>query len=180
MAFRQNRNQVSFSRGGKRRLTEWSLCTSATGFSNISPASKATLVLFPSTIIDPISPATIVRSRIELAVASDQVAATEVQVGAFGVGFVNAVAGTLGVAGIPGPATDCDWGGWFVHQFFNQEFVFGTAVGLHPDFATRYSIDSKAMRKFHEAEVLVMMIENLSASDGIRVAVSGRFLVKAG
>jgi len=177
VAFRQKGNQGTFRRGGPKRLTEWGICTVPTGFSNIVPG-KTILVLVPAATLQPESPATVVRSRFMLSIGSDQSAANEAQVGAFGIGFVNEVAGALGVTGVPGPATDCAWGGWFVWQAFLQENSTGTDQVASS--ISHYVIDSKAMRKFTEDESLVMVIENTAGSDGLRAAVAGRMLVKAG
>ena len=46
--------------------------------------------------------------------ATNETAASENQLGAFGIALVNDVAAALGVTGIPGPATDALWDGWFV------------------------------------------------------------------
>ncbi len=180
MAFRQNRNQGSFSRRGVKRLTEWGICSVPAGYTTVPAASKILLVLVPAATLSPESPATVVRSRFLLSVISDQTVATEAQVGAFGIGFVNIVAGALGVTGIPGPATDCAWDGWFVWQPIAQQLVVATAVGVEGQFATNYTIDSKAMRKFGEDMSLAMMIENTSGSDGFSALISGRMLIKAG
>jgi len=179
VAFRQNRNQTTFRRGA-RRQTEWGICTVPTGFTNVAASTKAILVLVPAATLEPESPATIVRSRFLLTVNSDQKIADEVQVGAFGIGFVNTVAATLGITALPGPSTDCAWGGWFVWQAFLNEFVFGQAGASNVfNAGDRYIIDSKAMRKFESDQALVMMVENAGTA-GIRVALAGRMLVKAG
>jgi len=138
-------------------------------------------VLFPASLLSPESPATIVRSRLVINVGSDQRAATEEIVGAFGCGFVNTVAASLGITALPGPATDCSWGGWFVHETFSERITVTTDIGVgNLGSATRrIVIDSKAMRKFEEDQALVWMFENL-ASTGMVFAVSGRMLVKAG
>ncbi len=151
-----------------------------TGYSLVAPASKVLLVLVPSGMLEADSPGTIVRTRGLLSIATDQVAGTEDQVGAFGIGLVNDVAGALGITALPGPATDCQWAGWFVWQAFLQEFRFGDATGFAPGAGIQYEIDSKAMRKFGSDQSLVMMIENTDAAASLRVALAVRILVKAG
>ena len=178
MAFRSTRNQGSF-RGGKKRLTEWGLCSVPTGFSTIGANTKVALVLFPAATLAPESPATIVRSRLHLSVRPVTGGGADVNmVGAFGCGFVNVVAGALGVTALPGPATDCSWGGWFVWQPIGSAFEFITGSGARLN-STEYVIDSKAMRKFEADMSLVWMIEN-STSVAWDAMINGRMLVKAG
>ena len=177
-----NRQRVTSFRGsrGARRQTEWGICSVPAGFSIVGPGAKAIVLLVPAATLAPESPATIVRTRLVLSVGSDQVAASETQVGAFGCAFVNTVAATLGITGIPGPATDCAWGGWFVWQAFLNEFIQVTGSGHTSNAMNEHVIDSKSMRKFEEDEALVWMIENTHATESIRFAVAGRMLVKAG
>ncbi len=179
MAFRSNVRSRVPSRGA-RRSTTWSLCSMPGGFSALAANTKAIAVLFPSTTLLDLIPFTIVRTRLLLSIGSDQQAASETIVGAFGAGIVNDVAGALGVTGLPGPTSDCGWAGWFAYQPFLQEFVFGSGVGLEPNFMTQYVIDSKAMRKVAAEEDIVWMIENDNATAGLRFAIAGRMLIKAG
>ncbi len=179
MAFRQTQNRGSFRGRGSKRLTEWGICSVATGFSSAAAGTKVIAFLAPAAVLEPESPATIVRSRLLLSIRSDQSAATENQMGAFGCGFVNVVAGALGITALPGPATDCAWGGWFVWQPIVQAIRVTTDVGFDPQYVTQYVIDSKSMRKFESDMSLLWMIENVGAH-GFDFAVTGRMLVKAG
>jgi len=179
VVFRANRNQSSF-RGSRKRLTEWGICTTPTGFSTVAAGAKVLLVLVPVANLAPESPATIVRSRFILGVRSDQSTATEDLIGAFGIGFVNVVAGALGITALPGPATDCAWGGWMVWQPLIDSIRATTDVGFQGRFTRQYTIDSKAMRKFQEDESLAMVVENTSGAHNFEVALAGRMLVKAG
>ena len=82
-----------------------------------------------------------------------------------------------GAASIPGPITDAESDLWLVHQYMVSDFIFGSAVGFDSMGGRSYEIDSKAMRKQTEDEVLVLMFENGSAlgaqfSAGIRVLTS--------
>ncbi len=165
--------------GGRKRQTEWSICSVPTGYSTIAANSKVILVLFPASFLDIDSPATIVRSRGVLSVAAVDAAADNEEIGAFGCGFVNAVAGALGVTALPGPATNCDWGGWFVWQPFISQTEVVTQAGFDGQFGKQYVIDSKAQRKFEDNENLVWIIENNTAV-AFSAAVAIRMLVKAG
>ena len=178
MAFRKSANQASFHRGVKR-ATDWQLATLSSGYVTVAANSKVLIASIGSSALAGISPATIVRTRGMLSVASDQSAAPEAQIGGFGVGFVNEVARALGVTALPGPVNEALWDGWFVHQFFQQRFEELSQVGFDTTGAIQYVIDSKAMRKFESDEGLVFMVEN-NATTGFQVALQLRLLVKAG
>ncbi len=169
-------------RAGPKRLTDWSLGVLSTGFVAIAAQTKVLLVSFSSAALAVDAPATIIHTRGIIAIASDQIVATEDQVGAFGIAFVNETARALGVTAIPGPGTDSLYDGWFVHQQFAQHFMFaaGTERAFDARGATQYVIDSKAMRKFESDEGMVVMLENTDANDGFLASVSLRFLIKAG
>ena len=163
----------------RKRQTEWSLCSVPTGYTSVPAGAKVILVLVPAVTLAADSPSTIVRTRGLLSIESDQRAASESQIGAFGIGFVNVVAGALGITALPGPASECSWGGWFLHQFFSYRVSVTTDIGVEPNFAHPIELDSKAMRKFTEDESLLLMIENFGAT-GFNAAVSFRMLLKAG
>ncbi len=84
--------------------------------------------------------------------------------GAFGIMIVSAQAAAAGVASIPGPATNADNDGWFVHEWFITQMEFGTAVGIQFDAGQQRLFDSKAKRIVQEGEVLVFVAEVLSGS----------------
>ena len=163
-----------------RRQTDWALSVSTVALVNVPAASKVLASSFDASVLRDIAPATVIRTRGELLIITDNFGATEVQLGAFGIAFVNNVARTLGVTAIPGPGTDALFDGWFVHQFIQQKSVLLSGVGFESRSATRYVIDSKAMRKFDADLGLAIMIENQHASQGFDFALGLRFLIKAG
>jgi len=119
---------------------------------------------------------TIIRTRGLVSVNTTSEADTEV-VGAYGMGIVTAQAFAAGAASIPGPFTDADWDGWFVHGYWSYRLeLAGTAGTLLID-SVEMPIDSKAMRKINGSEVLVVMCE--SQADACRVAINFRMLLKA-
>ena len=164
---------------GKKRLVAWDICSVPTGVSNLAAATKAIAVRVPSSTMQDIAPGTIVRTHGKLLITTDQTAASEEQIGAIGFGFMNDVAGALGVTGLPGPASECAWGGWFLHQFFSQGFKFGTAVAFINN-GVEYVLESKGMRKFGADEEMIVVIENFHATTSFNFALSFRMLVKAG
>ncbi len=158
-----------------RRKTDWAFSMQTSSTVSVATAIKVLLISSGGLFLEPF---TIIRTRGYFAVASDQQAATEDQIGCFGVGIVSSVARSQGAASILGPFTDPLWDGWFVYGAFGQRLTVGTNVGLEPNYATRYEIDSKAMRKVDGAdEDVVLMVENASA-DGFRVSFHLRFLIK--
>ncbi len=166
-------------RGSKKRSTQWAICSVPTGLSVCAASTKCIAVLVPSTTLLDLVPFTITRTIVELHISSDQSGASECQIGALGFGVVNRVAGALGITGLPGPATDCGWPGWFAHRFFTQEFLFITGTGTE-EKGREYHIDSRAQRKVETEEDIVAMIENFDANNGIAFGVSFRMLLKAG
>ncbi len=119
---------------------------------------------------------TILRTVGRLACLSDQVAATENQIGAFGIIAVTDLAFAAGAASIPGPVTDGGDDGWFLFVPIAQSFGFSSAVGLMPQLATGYDFDSKAKRRVEEGTTLALMVENASSAEAFNVFVVLRLL----
>ena len=170
----------TFRSRSPRRATDWQLAVLSVGRTGVPAGTKVLIASIGSAALSAIAPGTIVRTRGIITIDSDQQAASEDQVGGFGVGLVNEVARALGVTALPGPSTDALWDGWFVHQFIQERFLFVSGVGVAPNAGRRYIIDSKAMRKFESDEGLIIMAENSSSTNGMNIGVSLRFLVKAG
>jgi len=162
----------SFQRG-PRRPTDWGASAPQSAALNI-PASSAVLL---ETFIPIAGGETVIRTRGQFGIASDQKGADEDQFGAFGIAIVTQQAVSVGITAIPHPVTDAAWGGWMVHRYFSQQFVFVSAVGFHPQFMMEYVIDSKAMRKLDEDERLVVVVENIGA-EGFNIQNSERILTK--
>ncbi len=171
----------SFGVGGRaqRRQTDWRIQLQTAAYFNVPAASKLLIARIGSAQLDDFSPGTLVRSRGILSVRPASVAANAQMLGAFGCAFVNETAAALGVTGIPGPATDGNFDGWFVWQGITGDFQQSTAAawGLTD---RQWEIDSKAMRKFAGDSSLVFMIENEHATLAFLAAVHMRFLIKAG
>ncbi len=170
----------SAGRTRTKRATQWAICSVPTGFSTAAAASKVIAVLVPSSTLRDLVPFTITRTIGSLSIQSDQVAANESQIGAVGAGVVNDVAGALGITGLPGPATNCGWPGWFMHRFFTQAFMFISAVGVDARRGVEYTFDSRAQRKVESEQDIVFMVENFDAIGGLQFALSFRMLIKAG
>ena len=85
---------------------------------------------------------------------------------AFGICIVSENAFGIGVTAIPSPIADIEWDGWFVYRTFalvSADAVAAASVshsGSSPLlWSARFDIDSKAMRKFKESDVMVGVIE---------------------
>ena len=154
----------------KRAVSAWGYLQS-----NVIAVGPLTKVLIGSFILsNPPLGETILRTRVNLWVGSDQSAAVENQQGAFGLIVVTDRAVAAGAASIPGPATDGGDDGWFVHQAFNKRGA-STSFGVP---ATPLDVDSKAMRKVEDGGEIAIMVENIDALHNITVLVSVRLLAK--
>jgi len=122
-------------------------------------------------------PATIVRTRGTLWVKSDQEAATESPLGAFGMAVVRDEAVAIGVTAIPLPETDSDSDAWFLWMPWAYSIV-RSATGLSTDAMARYDFDSKAMRKVDDADTAVVVMQNSAATHGVNFVTLFRMLVK--
>ena len=89
--------------------------------------------------------------------------------GAVGIGVTSLDAFTAGV--LPDPAGDAEWPGWLWHRFFNARLVTPTiADGVNAvSVLDRIVIDSKAMRKIGESEVVFGNVE-ITDESGVATA----------
>ncbi len=125
-------------------------------------------------------PFTIVRTHIEIMLTSDQSIAAESYGAAFGMSIVSEQAIAVGVTAVPLPIDDLGSDFFFVHQSMWGDFQFKSAVGFDAQGGSRYTIDSKAMRKVDEDQDLAATVQGAGASLGENSLVSsmGRMLVK--
>jgi len=120
-------------------------------------------------------PFTIVRTRLELMVISDQAAAVEQQIGALGVAVVSDQAVGVGITAVPTPITDIGSSLWFAHALALGQ-ASQTVDNSNPP--TRISIDSKAMRKVEVGSDMIVTLELSAIGAGAQFFVGGRILVK--
>ncbi len=120
-------------------------------------------------------PFTIVRQHYELYVISDQAAAIEQQMGAFGVAVVSDQASAIGVTAVPTPITDLGSDLWVTHQIFMGDASTITDRSIP---GARYSVDSKAMRRVNNDQDVVIVAELDTQGQGFILFAGGRFLVK--
>jgi len=151
------RPRTNFAR--KTRSVKTWLGTAAQGQVGVSSGAK---VLLSSTAGFGLgSTGTIIRTRGILHIVPQVFTADLAYDGAFGIGVVSQAAQALGITALPGPFTDDDWSGWFVHQYYSGE-VLATAVDAGYTMAQSftYEIDSKAMRKVAGDEAIVLVAQS--------------------
>ena len=166
--------QSRLSRQPQRRHTQW---FRSPDISAAVTLQAATSVL--DTIFDPgTQPLTIVRTRGNIWVATDQAAASESWLGAIGFAVVSESAASVGITGIPTPITDKDSDLWYVHEYFAGGFSFQSGTGTQTQRYTRFQFDSKAMRKIGSEERSVTVVENAAAATGFVYILQFATLVK--
>ncbi len=169
--------QFTRSRGrlGSRRETSWFPID--VSFSGVGSAG---IILNSLTTAEKAKrPFTILRTHLAVKLASDQLAASEVQIGAIGLAVVSDQASAIGITAVPTPLTDLGSDLWFVHQVILGSFLFGTGVGFIEPGGQVFMIDSKAMRKVNDAEDVVIVGEGDTVlGDGFTFITAGRLLIK--
>ncbi len=168
----------SFVRGAaaisQKRLTLWLdippavTNVTAVGGTIIQSLNAAALALTPFTVV---------RTHMLIAIGTDQLAADENQVAALGLAVVSDQAVAVGVTAIPTPVTDAASDLWFAHQYLMSQFDFGSAIGF-ANASREYAIDSKAMRKVEDGQDIVIVVEQSAVGFGATVTSAGRMLVK--
>ena len=113
-------------RSGKRANRAW-VGAFSVGIVNI-PANSAVLIS-SFALSNPGIDETVLRTVGSIYVASDQTAANEAQLGAFGLILVTDQALSVGITAIPDPITDINDDGWFVYVPIQGDTVFATVVG---------------------------------------------------
>ncbi len=122
-------------------------------------------------------PFTILRTRLEINLRTDQSAAAEGLTGAYGEIVVKESASGIGVTALPAPLTDID-ADFFVWQGMTAPFELnGTGISSSWQPGFRYTVDSKAMRKIGTTDDIVTMSE-IRAQGGGLLNVEGRRLIQ--
>ena len=122
---RFNRNS-SVVRSSIRRQSDWFFIAPAI---TVMTGAGGTLISSLNASALALRPFTIVRSRLELYLISDQQVASEPQGAAFGMAVVSDQAVAVGITAIPTPITDLGSDLWFVHQPMWNATTFQSAVG---------------------------------------------------
>ena len=150
---------LSFPRGSgaNRRLVSWALGPRGT-VGTISGSSNNTFQTGAQALDDGL---TIVRIRGRLLINLLSASAASEGFGwAFGMGIVSENAAGIGVTALPDPIADIAWDGWMVYE--TGFLMARDATPLTSDLtALQIVIDSKAMRKIKNTDVLVAMFGTL-------------------
>ena len=176
MARRSPTGRFPALRQGQRRETLWvgGIDTQAT----IAAGANPLLIGSFNAAALALRPFTIVRTRGLISLASDQVAASEIQHAAFGIAIVSDQASAIGVTAIPTPRTDSASDLWFVYEWLFNEFVLGDSTGFQEGGVKTKEIDSKAMRKVEDGEDLVAVVEGGLVGLGFDFGSFFRVLIK--
>ena len=142
------------------------LSSSAVGGTIIASFSAGALLLRPFTIV---------RQYYEVLIRSDQSAAVETQIGAFGCCVVSEQASAIGVTAVPTPVTDAGSDLWMLHQW---TMARENSLTDRTQPAGIYSLQSKAMRKVNEDEDFLIIQEFSSSGNGFDMFSAGRILLK--
>ena len=169
-AFRRGSAAIS-----QKRLSTWFFFTPA---ATTMTATGGTILFQLNAAALALRPFTIVRTRFQVGILSDQLAADELQVAGLGMAVVSDQAAAIGVSAVPTPVTDLGSELWFQHRLMYSNFSFLTAAGFDQQGMVNYEIDSKAMRKVNESEDVVVVGERGGAGSGVIIVVGGRMLVK--
>ncbi len=135
-------------------------------------ASGTAVIMFSAPFTDGL---TIIRNRGFVQITSSLAADLDFT-GAIGLGVVTSEAFAAGVASIPEPFTDADWGGWMVWKSFAYSVDVLDATGTNTFPGWNFEIDSKAMRKVGPNSVAVGIAE--SQAGAFNVNWVNRMLVK--
>ena len=121
-------------------------------------------------------PFTIIRTRVELLLRSDQSAvAAEFQSAAYGEAVVTEQALGIGVTAVPTPVTDLGSDAFYLHQIL---FAGHSIVTQETNPVQTFSVDSRAMRKVGENDELYGVGEFSSITQGTVLLSAGRQLIK--
>ena len=107
-------------------------------------------------------PFTVVRSVGSVWVSSDQTAASELILGAFGNAVMDDRAVAVGVTAVPRPYTDISDSDWFQWGSFTDRFTFKDATGFAGTQVMRTDWDQKGQRKVSIGNDIVQVIQNAS------------------
>ena len=96
-------------------------------------------------------------------------------IGAVGIANFSENAVGVGITALETPIGDADWDGWIWHQFFDVGGLVNEGSGVYESV-----IDSKAMRKVHEGDSLVaiIQIETESGATVLQTSINTRVLDK--
>ena len=156
---------------GHKRSTAWTASSIPQGVNALASGATAFDQQLVSTTAFPNQETTLVRTRGNIFVQSDQVAAREEVFGALGFAVVKDPAAAVGGASLPGPLTEAQDDIWFVWEPWSA--MRNADVDETP---WSMNFDSKGQRKFVNGETIVVMMENSASGFGIEYEINFRML----
>ena len=170
---------------GARRITDWigGVQSGQTAILSIA-ASTAAIISAVDTRIAPVNaivPATLVRTRGVLNFIPSDISVDRNAFGAFGICVVNGEAFDAGIGSVITPWTESFDDRWLYHTYWSSLFrtdVVGTDAGASAHASSQINIDSKAMRKVSEGDVMISVIENVSSTAAANFFLNTRTLWK--
>ena len=169
------RGRLAFKARGPKRKTTWAGFTQQ-GYVGVATTAKVLVASLDLAAFGLLAP-TLVRSRGQVSLTGDATGTADSRVvGAFGMGIVSTDARAAGIASIPGPFSDSDWGGWAVLRPFSFVWEFGSNVGF-ARASVEIEVDSKAMRKIEANEELVFVAESQSGAFDISMPIRTLFML---
>ena len=165
-----------FRRQVQRRSNPNKGWSATVGATRVSIPANTAVLLGSFAAGDTEADVTVLRTVGMFAISSDQVSASEDQIGAFGLIKVTDTALAAGIASIPNPVDEASSDGWFVYRSFAQTFTFITAAGFDPITSTIFEFDSKAKRVVHGEDALAIVVGNAHATHGFDIVFSMRVL----
>ena len=163
-----------------KRVTSWGFGPGDSALTSITATGQTVLGAGVALTLE--SKATVIRLRGQLdCYLIAAAAASDAFVCALGVGIVSNDAFQIGVTAMPEPIGDSSWPGWLYHHHFSllqrtatEDNIFGGGTGY------RLEVDSKAMRKIGQNEVLTAILDvvELGTGPAMEVAFNSRILLK--
>ncbi len=145
----------------QRRKTFWVGLGGTTGATSIA-ASTPLLHASLNAAALALRPFTVVRAVGSLWAGTDQSAATEVILGAFGNAVVDDRAVGVGVSAVPRPYSDISDSDWFQWGSFADRFTFKDATGFQGVQWYHTQYDQKGQRKVAIGQDIIQVIENIA------------------
>ena len=143
---------------GSRRKTAWSIGPFQSGLS-ISAAGSA-LITTGSQVTDDGITQVRLHGEVNAYLNSLDAADSGFPRNAIGFCYVSENAFNVGVTAVPAPLTDIGWDGWLFHrQFSLRGETTADSKGNAGSAQVRFLIDSKAMRKTRQSDVLICVFE---------------------
>jgi len=163
--------------GANRRATVWLGAPMVS--TTLAANNTVVLLLSLNAAALALRPFTIVRTRGNWLLNSDQEVASERFGAALGIAVVSDQATAIGISALPTPITDASsdmfllYEAWVGHATFDVTAVVSMSTNEQPR-----SIDSKAMRKVNDGQDIVTVIESSSINEGSVSWYQQRMLIK--